>query len=58
MRSEIPRPAASSEADAMRKPLERRAKLPDKRLDTAPKFRCAVIDAMLVLTRRPMVFFS
>src|SRR6187402_109499 len=54
MRSEMPSPAASSAAVAMRRPEERRAKLPCRRPVTDCRFRCALREAMLVLTRRPM----
>src|SRR5688500_6645706 len=56
MRSEMPRPAASSDAVAMRRPEDRRAKLPCSRLVTEARLRWAVSEATLVLTRSPMRF--
>src|SRR5262245_43619527 len=53
-RSLIARPAASSAAVEMRRPVESRWKLRARRVVTCAVFRCALMDAMLVLTRRPM----
>jgi len=53
-RSEIARPAASSAAVAMRRPVASRRKLPSRRPVLVARFRCALMDATLVLTLRPM----
>ena len=54
MRSEIPRPAASSAAEAIRRPEESRAKLLLSAVDELKRFRCAFMDATFVLTRSPI----
>ena len=53
-RSEMARPAASSAAVEMRKPVDKRRKLAPSRSVTELRFLCALMEATLVLTRRPM----
>src|SRR5262249_35727866 len=49
MRSAMPRPAASSLAELMRKPEDRRCIEVDSEFCEADRLRCAVSDATLVL---------
>ena len=53
-RSEIAKPAASSAAVEMRKPVDSRRKLACRRSVVTDSERWALIDAMLELTRRPI----
>src|SRR5580765_1062344 len=55
-RSLIARPAASSAAVEMRRPVDSRRKLPASLSVMEARLRCALIEAELVLTRRPMCF--
>ena len=55
-RSLIARPAASSAAVEMRRPVDRRRKLPPSRSFTCDRLRCALMEATFVFTRRPIAY--